>query len=170
MKYFAARSSHHVFVAILTVFILAAADFAMSEEYNALKGVNKFKAVFDVSLGSSRMAPVVFWAVRNAYDAESVKSLPEAPEVAVVFHGPVVKLITSNREGFTPEESKALDEFAGMIRQMKSEGVRFEVCLYAAKVLGVDPTTILPEIDHVGNGFISVVGYQQQGYSVVRIP
>jgi hypothetical protein len=28
----------------------------------------------------------------------------------------------------------------------------------------------LPEIDRVGNGFISVVGYQAQGYSVVTVP
>ncbi len=51
----------------------------------------------------------------------------------------------------------------------EQDGVKMEVCLYAAKVLGVDPNSILPEIDHVGNGFISVVGYQAQGYSVVAV-
>jgi uncharacterized protein len=35
--------------------------------------------------------------------------------------------------------------------------------------LDVDPATILPEVDPVGNGFISVVGYQAQGYSLVTI-
>ena len=39
----------------------------------------------------------------------------------------------------------------------------------AVKVMGVDPETILPEVDRVGNGFISIVGYQAQGYSVVTI-
>ena len=29
---------------------------------------------------------------------------------------------------------------------------------------------ILPEVDRVGNGFVSVAGYQAQGYSVVKIP
>ncbi len=52
---------------------------------------------------------------------------------------------------------------------MKNDGVKLEVCLYALKVLGVDPKTILPEVDKVGNGFISVVGYQAKGYSVVTI-
>lgn len=155
---------------ILAIFLTTTAGLAIAKEYKALDGVKKIKAVFEVSQGSAKIAPVVFRAVRNAYNDQAVKALPEEPEVVVVFHGPAVKLITSNRDGFTPEESKALDEFAGMIRQMKAEGVTFEVCLLAAKVLGVDPATILPEIDHVGNGFISVIGYQAQGYAVVRIP
>jgi hypothetical protein len=36
--------------------------------------------------------------------------------------------------------------------------------------MGVDKATIMPEIDQVGNGFVSVIGYQMQGYAVVRIP
>jgi intracellular sulfur oxidation DsrE/DsrF family protein len=35
--------------------------------------------------------------------------------------------------------------------------------------MGVDPATIMPEVEIVGNGFISVVGYQSQGYSLVKI-
>jgi len=28
---------------------------------------------------------------------------------------------------------------------------------------------VLPEINHVGNGFISIAGYQAQGYSTITI-
>ena len=142
---------------------------AASGEYAALDGVKRVKAVFDVSLGSPQMANLVFWAVNNVYQDESVRALPEPPQVAVVFHGPAVKLISTDRKDFKDSDNEALDEFANMIRQMKKEGVKLEVCLYALKVLGVDPSTILPEVDQVGNGFISVVGYQAQGYSVVTI-
>ena len=44
-----------------------------------------------------------------------------------------------------------------------------DVCMYAVKVVGVDPNSILPEIDKVGHGFISVLDYQAQGYSVVTV-
>jgi len=161
----------HFSIFLLTTMILAlVCSPAVSGDYNALKGVNKVKAVFDVSMGSPQKANLVFWAVRNVYDDKSVRALPESPEVAVVFHGPAVKMISSNRDGVSDEEKKALDEFAESVRQMKEDGVKMEVCLYATKVLGVDPESILPEIDHVGNGFISVAGYQSQGYSVVAIP
>jgi intracellular sulfur oxidation DsrE/DsrF family protein len=142
---------------------------ALSEEYAALDGVRRVKAVFDVSLGSPQMANVVFWAVNNVYEDESVRALPEPPKAVVVFHGPAVKLISTNHKDFKESDKKALDEFANMIRRMKKAGVKLEVCLYALNVLDVDPATILPEVDKVGNGFISVVGYQAQGYSVVTI-
>jgi hypothetical protein len=40
--------------------------------------------------------------------------------------------------------------------------------MYAVKALG--PATLMPEIEQAGNGFISVAGYQAQGYSVVSVP
>jgi len=39
----------------------------------------------------------------------------------------------------------------------------------AAKVFNVDPVSVLPEIKRVGNGWISMIGYQAQGYSLVPV-
>ncbi len=156
-----------VMVVTFTIALIAAP--AASGEYVALDGVTQVKAVFDVSLGSPKIANIVFWAVKNVYEDESVSALSKPPQVAVVFHGPAVKLISTNHKDFNDSDKVALNEFANMIRQMKKDGVKLEVCLYAVKVLGVDPATIIPEVDKVGNGFISVVGYQAQGYSVVTI-
>ena len=159
-----------LFIIVVAVFLSAlVVTPAVSGEYTALNGVKGIKAVFDVSLGSPKMANTVFWAVQNVYKDKSVLSLKEPPQVAVVFHGPAVKLLTTDHEGFKDSDNEMLDKFADMIRQMKKDGVKLEVCQYALKVLGVNPDTILPEVDKVGNGFISVVGYQSQGYSVVTI-
>lgn len=160
----------YLFIIVVAAFIsVLIATPAVSGEYTALNGVKGIKAVFDVSLGSPKVANIVFWAVQNVYNDESVRSLKETPQVAVVFHGPAVKLISTDHEGFKDSDSEMLDKFADMIRQMKKDGVKLEVCEYALKVLNVKPDTILPEVDQVGNGFISVVGYQSQGYSVVTI-
>ena len=155
---------------LVGLFIIFLATPVIAGQYAALKGVNGVNTVFDVSQGTPKVANIVFWAVKDVYQNESVRSLPNPPRTVVVFHGPSVKLISSDRKGFSPEESAELDKFADTIRQMKKDGVTFEICDYAAKVMGVDPDTIMPEIDHVGNGFISVAGYQAQGYAVVRIP
>jgi intracellular sulfur oxidation DsrE/DsrF family protein len=136
----------------------------------ALKGVKGVKAVFDVSQGSPKTMNLLFWAVQDVYKAESVQALPEPPHIVVVFHGPAVKLISTDRKDLEESDKEELDKFADTIRQMKKDGVKLDVCDYALKVMGVDPATIMPEVDHVGNGFVSVVGYQAQGYSVVRIP
>jgi intracellular sulfur oxidation DsrE/DsrF family protein len=64
----------------------------------------------------------------------------------------------------------AYDKVAELVRQFKKAGIKMEVCMFAVKVLGVDPATLMPEVDRVGNGFIAVLGYQAQGYSVQSIP
>jgi uncharacterized protein len=169
------NENHHRFVRYFSTFViflsvvLVAAAPASSDEYAALKGVDGIKAVFEVSLGSPAMANIVFGAVKGVYADDNTRALSRPAKIAVVFHGPAVKLISTNREGFKAADSKALDEFADTIRQMKKDGVKLEVCDYALKVMGVDPASILPEVDHVGNGFISVIGYQAQGYSHVLI-
>jgi intracellular sulfur oxidation DsrE/DsrF family protein len=159
------------FYTVVTAFLLVVliAIPAIANEYNALKGVKGLKTVFDVSQGSPQVANIVFWAIRNVYDDTSTRSLSEPPQVAVVFHGPAVKMISTDRNGFEDSDSEALDHFANTIREMKKNGVRFEVCDYALKVMGIDPATILPEVDHVGNGFIAIAGYQAQGYSSITI-
>ena len=144
---------------------------AFAGEYdNALKGVKGIDVIYDVSMGDPALNNIVSWAVRDVYQNEAVTSLPEKPKVAVVFHGPVVKLLSSDRSGFDAKAIAEIDRFQATLREMKKEGVILEVCVYALKVLGVDPATVMPEIDQVDNGFISVAGYQAQGYAVVRLP
>ena len=167
------KSIQQKFFAVLIMSIILAlqVSFALAGGYdNALKDVKGVNVVFNVSSGDPAFANIVFWAVRNTYQDEAVSTLPEKSQVAIVFHGPIVKLISSDRTGFDEKENAEIDKFQATLREMKKEGVKMEVCLYAAKVLGVDPTTIMPEIDQVGNGFISVAGYQAQGYTVVTIP
>jgi hypothetical protein len=36
--------------------------------------------------------------------------------------------------------------------------------------LGIDPATLMLAVDPVGNGSISVLKYQAQGFSVERVP
>ena len=158
-------------ILIMSLFLALQVSSAIAGGYdNALKNVKGIDVIFNVSNGDPSFANIVFWAVRNTYQDEAVSTLPEKPKVAVVFHGPVVKLLSSDRSGFDKKDIAEIDKFQATLREMKKEGVNLEVCLYAVKVFGLDPATIMPEVDQVGNGFISVAGYQAQGYAVVTIP
>jgi intracellular sulfur oxidation DsrE/DsrF family protein len=161
---------HRIYLFVITsLFVSLMAFPAISGDYKALEGVESVKTVFDVSQGSPKTANIVFWAVNNVNDDKNVRALTHPPQVAVVFHGPSVKMISTDRSGFKESDNEELDKFADTIRQMKADGVKFEVCDYALKVMGVDPKTVMPEVDHVPNGFISIAGYQAQGYSVITI-
>ena len=156
---------------LIVLFSLIAASPAVADENNnALKGVQGIKAIFDYSQGSPKMSNIIFGAVKGVYEDKATTALAEKPQIVIVFQGPAVRLITTDRSNFAEKDFAELDRFHKMIRQLKKDGVTLEVCLYAAKVVGVDPSTILPEIDQVRNGFISTIGYQAQGYSLVRVP
>jgi intracellular sulfur oxidation DsrE/DsrF family protein len=100
-----------------------------------------------------------------AADYESLKGLKSVK--AVIFSGPSVKLMTKNKEGFSPEEQKSLDEIANTISIMAKDGIRMEICLVAANIFGVDPGSFLPGIKPVPNGWVSLIGYETKGYSLV---
>ena len=156
-----------IFLLAVMAIVVSAPAFAAGYD-NALKGVQSFDVVFEFTQENPKVANIVFWAVKNAYENKDVEALPK--NVAVVIHGAAVKLISSDRTLFNGAEWAEVEKFQETLRQMKKDGVKLEICLYAAKVMGVSEDTIIPEIDRVGNGFVSVIGYQKQGYAVVRIP
>lgn len=166
------KTSHRLVRLLLSAIFLASFCVpALGGGYdNALKDVQGVDVVFEVSQGDPKFANIVFWAVKNAYEDPEIKALSEKPKVAIVFHGPAVKLLSSDKKLFNGAQWTEVEKFQETLRQMKKSGVAMEVCLYAVKVMGVDKATIIPEIDQVGNGFISVIGYQMQGYSHVLIP
>jgi intracellular sulfur oxidation DsrE/DsrF family protein len=157
-------------ITIAAIGLVAQARMASADYKNALNGVSQVKAIFDVSQGSAFKLNLVFWAVQDVYNDSTVKGLSKPPQAAVVFHGQAVKLLSTDKNHYKQQNQEEVKKFQDTLRKMKSEGVKVEVCQYALKVLKVDPKTIIPEVSQVGNGFVSIVGYQAQGYEVVVIP
>jgi intracellular sulfur oxidation DsrE/DsrF family protein len=154
-----------LFLSVCVLFVTASG--VPAKEYEALEGLKSAKAVFDVRIGNPKAAALHIKLIHQTY--KDLVAEKKNPVVAVVFIGPSVKLISKNREGFTAEDQKILDEIAGTITRMSKDGVKLEICLVAARVFGVDPASILPEIKPVANGWVSVIGYQAHGFSLVPV-
>jgi len=152
---------------LVVISLICAVSTVSGEEYGAMRGVKSAKAVFDDRVGNPESASSLLKLIHKTY--KELTEMKKTPAFEVVFIGPSVKLISKNREGFSPEDQKALDEIADTISAMSKDGIKFEICLVAAKAFNVDPSSVLPEIKKVGNGFISVIGYQAQGYSLVPV-
>jgi len=140
---------------------------AQAEEYDALKGLKSIKTVFDVRVGAPKSAAVYLDLILQTYRDGNIRGVTGQPEFAVVFIGPAVKLISTDTKGFPPENQEHIANIARIVTEMAREGFKLEICGYAARLLGVDPATILPEIKQVENGWISLIGYQAQGYALV---
>ncbi len=154
-----------LFVSTCLIFVAVAQGFG--EEYEALKGLKSIKAVFDVRIGNPKSAAGHLKLIHNTYKDKNLMAVTRKPAFAVIFIGPSVKLISKNREGFSPEEQKVLDEIATTIFEMSKDGITLEICLIAAKAFNVDPASVLPGIQHVPNGWVSLIGYEAKGYSLV---
>jgi intracellular sulfur oxidation DsrE/DsrF family protein len=140
---------------------------AYSGQPEALKGVKSIKAVFDVRTGDSNVTASVLNLVHSTFHDSNITTVAKKPDFVVVFSGPVAKLISTNRAAFSLEEQNILKKLADRISQMSKDGIRLEVCDLAVTAFGVDASSILPEIKHISNGWISLIGYQSKGFAIV---
>jgi intracellular sulfur oxidation DsrE/DsrF family protein len=156
---------------LLTLFMAISLVCAVSpvsgEEYTAMKGIKSVKAVFDERESNPKITAFHLEGIHQTY--KELAAMKKNPVFAIVFIGPSVKLISKNREGFSPEDQKSLDEIAKTISAMSKDGINLEACLVAVKFFNLDPASVLPQVKNVGNGWVSVIGYQAQGYSLVPV-
>jgi len=140
-----------------------------AEEYAALQGLKSVKAVFDVRAGSLNSAAAQLAMIHKIYKDSSVRKVTENPEFVLVFIGPSVRLVSTTTEGLSAEEKVTAAKLASTIKEMAKDGIKLEICMAAVDAFGVDAASILPEIKHVQNGWISLIGYQAKDYSLVPI-
>ena len=151
----------------IIISLLCVVSTVSGEEYKSMKGIKSAKAVFDERESNPKSAALHLKIIHQTY--KELAAMKNDPVFVVIFIGPSVKLISKNREGFSPEDQKSLDEIANTISAMSKDGINLEICLVAAKVFNVDPASVLPEVKRVGNGWISMIGYQAQRYSLVPV-
>jgi len=88
----------------------------------------------------------------------------------LVFIGKTVLYLSSQPSNELELEYE--DELASIqssIQEFSKLGVRMEVCAVATKVFGVDNKSIPKQMNIVSDGFISLIGWQTQGYKLVPI-
>ena len=91
------------------------------------------------------------------------------PELIVVVIGPSVAFLTKDRRGIAYTDQRAVSELQGVIGKLKKAGIRTEACGIALRGMDVAPNAVIPEVTAVGNGYISAIGYQAQGYQLVPV-
>lgn len=140
-----------------------------AEGYESLKGLDSVKVIFDFRKGAPKAALAYLKLIELTYKDKAITGLAHKPEFAVVFVGKAVKLLSTDRKGFSAEDTKTVEAIANSIAAMSKEGIRFEICLFAAKHFGISPQSIIPGIHHVENGWIASAGYQAKGYALIPV-
>jgi intracellular sulfur oxidation DsrE/DsrF family protein len=134
---------------------------------DALKGVTTGKVIFDINMVEARKMTLYLKVIQQTVD--DLKRQGVKPDVILAFRGLSVRLISSNRENMELTDFEYLDQIAEQLSTLNKQGVRMEACSVATKLFKVDNKSLLEFIKPVGNTFVSLTGYQAQGYANIPI-
>ena len=158
---------------ILLVFVVAgylASPLAAASNHDnsrALAGLASAKIYFDVSLKDDNLL-----VLRMELVDKTIKQLEDAGldvTGVVGFRGGASRFITKDEHYVLEEEISNKKKIQDWVKQFSERGIVVEQCAIAADILDIPQEDFMPEVKVVGNGYISLVGYQAQGYSVVPI-
>jgi intracellular sulfur oxidation DsrE/DsrF family protein len=134
----------------------------------ALADLKVGKGVFLIDIGDAKKLNFYLEVIQGTY--KGMKSQGVKPEFVLVYIGPSVKYLTSSPSEETEKAAgDVLLDIESNISKLASLGLKQEICAVATRVFGVDDATILPGLKLVGDGFISLIGYQAQGYHLVPV-
>lgn len=150
---------------LATMLLLAGSTLSTAQVKDNLEGITSAKAVFDVRVGNPKAAAIHLNLIHETY--RDLAAAGKEPDVRVVFSGPIVKLLSNDTGGFAEEDKTHIEAVANAVKALAKDGIGMEICLVAVNFFGVDPASVLPGIDHVKNGWISIIGYHSQGYALV---
>jgi intracellular sulfur oxidation DsrE/DsrF family protein len=155
---------------MLSAFWLLPATAQASQLNNeeALKGITEINTIYDIRKSDPRVMLSYLKGIESNHKnllKENVK-----PNLRIIFIASAVKFITTKpSENVELEYSESLKGIAEQIQRLIDIGVSMEVCAAATAYYKVDNATLLPGIKPVRSGFIAVMAWQAQGYSLVPV-
>ena len=154
---------------LLSVLFAAQTVFAESkpDDADALRNVDKGKVVFDINMGDAKKMTLYLAVIRETVD--DLKRQGVQPDVILAFRGRSVRLISKDREQMDLTVFDHLDRIAEQLADLRNQGVRMEACSVATRLFKVDNASLIDGIKPVGNTFVSLTGYQAQGYANIPI-
>jgi intracellular sulfur oxidation DsrE/DsrF family protein len=141
----------------------------VAQDYQALKGVESVKAVFDVRSGDPMNVFGHLQLIHETFKGDSIRQIDSDPKFAVVFTDKSVLLLSQDRNGHSEKEIQILKKMDQLVSAMAQEGITLEVCLFALDYFDVDQKSVTKAVTRVPNGWISTIGYQSRGYSLVPV-
>lgn len=160
-----------ILASLATFALLAFSSPALSapiDDSHALRGVKEGKGVFLIDFTDPKKTAFYLDIIKGTHAGllrQGVK-----PDLVLVYIGPTVRFLTTAPEGeLALEHDDSLKAIARHAQDLNELGVRHEVCAVATQVFKVDNATVLPSMHLVGDGFISLIGWQTQGYKLIPL-
>ena len=88
------------------------------------------------------------------------------PDFIITMRGAAVSIVSKDSEFNSADQEQLLQAKIAALKQL---GVYFEACNVAADLFAVAKEDLFPGVVLVGNTFVSLIGYQSQGYALIPL-
>jgi intracellular sulfur oxidation DsrE/DsrF family protein len=134
----------------------------------ALQGVKEGKGVFLIDFSDPKKTAFYLEIIKGTHAGLARQGVK--PNFVIVYIGPTVRFLSIAPDGEQElEQGDALKAIAEQVKELSQLGIRQEICAIATRVFKVPNETILPGLTLVGDGFISLIGWQTQGYKLIPL-
>ena len=134
----------------------------------ALADLKVGQAVFLIDIADAKKMNFYLEVIQGTFKGMQAQGVK--PDFVMVYIGPSVQyLSTSPTAEIENKHSAVLMEIEANVEKLAALGIKQEICAVATHVFGIDNKTLLPDLNLVGDGFISLIGYQAQGYHLVPV-
>ena len=159
-------------LAFLFLLVASQAVHAADDKINDSRSLGELqtgKGVFLVDIGDAKKLNFYLEVIQGTH--KGMKAQGVEPDFILVYIGPSVKYLTSEPSKETEQQVDAavLLDIESNVEALAALGIRQEVCAVATRVFGINNDTVFPGMTLVGDGFISLIGYQAQGYHLVPV-
>jgi intracellular sulfur oxidation DsrE/DsrF family protein len=163
-------AAHRLSVAVLIASSLAAAAHAQSgppSNKEALQGVKEMKIAFDITTGNPKSLLgrlEVIDLTRKQLIADGVE-----PRFVIAMRGDASYFAQSDLSALKPEDRAMGEKIAAKLKELRgAQGVDSLVqCAVSLPPRKLTPEGVMSDVKVVGNGWITLVSYQQKGYSYI---
>lgn len=152
-------------MALVLAFIGSSHAQTIYNNNDALKNVAQSNVYFDVSLDDDQKILLRLELLQRT--TQQLKDAGVDVSVVIGFRGGASRFITKGDHYVLDEETGNKKKIQEWVSRFANEGIKLEQCSIAAELLDIAYDDFLPEITIVANGYISLIGYQNQGYAVV---
>ena len=157
-----------IFILLLsTIFAQLSFSAEAGNNVNALTGGKEIKAYFDVTLAEPARLLTQLQIIETTYS--QLVASGYSPRFVVGIRGKASNFFTQKDDYVLEKDIPLKKQIASRVEQFKAHGFRMEECRIAADMQEIPVADFLPQVVVVDNGYISMISYQSQGYSLVPI-
>ncbi|WP_018139988.1 DsrE family protein [Thioalkalivibrio sp. ALJ7] len=134
----------------------------------AIAGLENGRILWDITIGDPERLIARLSVIEETYDDMVRQGLE--PEMMFAFRGGAAGLIAASTDHLELEDVSAVRHIHERLEDLLArDGVHMEACSIATRRFDLTQDDLLPGIQLVGNTFLSIMGYESQGYATIRI-